>query len=132
MRVPKPTFSLDFGQIPIGGFEHGKSSLQAAAAYERDASLVTNTVFQGIVAEVPLLDARLAGVRGVICVWTGMSDDQVANQYNPITTKYPNKEGCPCRMTADAPRCGSVISTGRSLADSAAIGKPKVTLHSTA
>ena len=128
VRVPKPTFSLDFGQIPIGGFDHGKSSLQAAAAYERDASLVTNAVFQGIVAEVPLLDARLAGVRGVICVWTGMSDDQVANQYTPITTKYPNKEGLPKRHDPGCPALWVGDKTGHLLADRAARGNARVKL----
>ena len=55
------------------------------------ASLLTNAVFQGIFAAVPLLDARNAGVRGVICVWTGMSDDQVANQYAPIDDDVPEQ-----------------------------------------
>jgi hypothetical protein len=128
VRVPKPTFSLDFGQIPIGGFERGKSSLQAAADYERDSSLVTNAVFQGILAAVPLWDARCANVLGVICVWTGMSDDQVANQYNPITTKYPNKgrkpvpgdPGCPALWVGD--------QTGHLLARWSAAGNAQVTL----
>jgi MYXO-CTERM domain-containing protein len=128
VRVPQPTFSLDFGQMPIGGFEDRKSSLQAALDYERDASLVTNAVFQGILAAVPLLHARLADVRGVICVWTGMSDDQVANQYNPITTRYPNSRGKPVPGDPGCPALWVGDQTGRSLAHSAAIGNAQIRL----
>ena len=128
VRMPKPTFSLDFGQIPIEGFVHGKSPLQAALNYERDASLVTNAVFQVFVGEAPLLDARLAGVRGVICVWSGISDDQAANQYAPIPTKYPNKEGLPKKYDLGCPALWVGHKTGESLAASAASGNARVTL----
>jgi hypothetical protein len=132
VRVPPSTFSLDIGQLPIGGFEHGRSSLQVLVDYEEDASLVTNTVFQGMLAAVPLLEARKAGVRGVICIWTGMSDDQVANQYNPFTTKYPNDLGWPVPGDPGCPALWVGDQTGRSLAHSAAIGHANVTLKLTA
>jgi hypothetical protein len=132
VRVPPSMFSPDVGQMPTGGFEPGKTSLQTAFDYAMYAGLLTNSVFQGIFAAVPLLDARNAGVRGVICVWTGMSDDQVANQYNPITTTYPNKEGRPVAGDPGCPALWVGDGTGRSLARSAAIGHAKVTLTLTA
>lgn len=132
VRVPPSTFSFDIGQLPIGGFEHGKSSLQAAADYARDAIVVENPVLQGVLAAVPLLHAVRAGVRGVICVWTGMSDDQVANQYNPITTKYPNSVGWPLPNDNGCPALWVGEQTGLLLAQSAASGDPTVTLTLTA
>jgi hypothetical protein len=132
VRVPPPMFSLTGGQKLIGGFESGKTSWQAADDYAMYASLVTNPVFQGIFAPVPLLDARNAGVCGVICVWTGMSDDQVANQYNPFTTKYPHSTGLPVRGDPGCPALWVGDGTGRSLARSAAIGHAEVTLTLTA
>ena len=124
MRVPQPTFSFDIGQIPIGGFEQNDSSLQAALDYLTDASVVTNAVFQGMFAAVPLQHAMQAGVRGVICVWTGMSDDQVANQYNPFTTKLVGDPGCPALWVGD--------QTGEFLARSARAENAQVTLTLTA
>jgi hypothetical protein len=132
VRVPPCTFSLDVGQMPTGGFAPGQTSLEAAADYEMHQGLVTNPVFQGIFAAVPLLDARNAGVRGVICVWTGMSDDQVANQYNPLTTTYPNSQGLPVPGDPGCPALWIGDGTGRSLARSAAIGHANVTLTLTA
>ncbi len=132
VRVPASMLSLDIGAVPTGGFEHGKSLIQTLAQYESDASLVTNPVFQGILAAVPLLHAKEANVRGVICVWTGMSDDQVANQYNPITTRYPNKQGLPVPNDPGCPALWVGDSTGSFLARSASIGDAKVTLILTA
>jgi hypothetical protein len=132
VKVPPSTFSLDFGQIPTGGFERKQTSQQAALNYLKYAWLVTHPVFQGMFAAVPLLDARNAGVRGVICVWTGMSDDQVANQYNPLTTGYPNKKGVPVPGDPGCPALWVGESTGKSLADSAKTGQAKVTLTLTA
>jgi hypothetical protein len=132
VRVPPCTFSLDIGQLPTGGFEPHKTSQQAAVDYELYARVVTNPAFQGLFAPVPLLDARDAGVRGVICVWTGMSDDQVANQYNPLTTGYPNSTGLPERSDPGCPALWVGERTGRSLAHSARVGHAKVTLTLTA
>jgi hypothetical protein len=128
VRVPLSTFSLDIGQLPTGGFEPDQTSLKAAAHYAKDARLVTNAVFQGIFAAVPLLDARNAGVRGVICVWTGMSDDQVANQYNPLTTEYPNLTGLPVPGDPGCPALWVGDRTGQWLSECAAIGQPIVTM----
>jgi hypothetical protein len=130
VRVPPCTFTLDVGQLPTGGFEPGQASPDspdAALDYLVDAELVTNPVFQTF-ATVPLLDARNAGVRGVICVWTGMSDDQVANQYNPFITGYPNDDGLPKQNDPGCPALWVGDSTGQRLADWAAKGQPKVTL----
>lgn len=133
VRVPPCTFSFDTGQAPTGGFEEGQtSSLQAILDYEIDGSLVTNPVFQGMFAAVPLLEARKAGVRGVICVWTGMSDEQIANQYNPLTTTYPNLQGLPVPDDPGCPALWVGDLTGQSLARSAASGNVKVTLTLTA
>ena len=131
VRVPPCTFTLDFGQLPTGGFvprQTSPDSLDAAVKYLKDGELVTNPVFQ-MFAVVPLLDARQAGVLGVICIWTGMSDDQVANQYNPITTGYPTPDGVP--HSNDDTGCPALWvgdGTGQWLADCAAMGQPSVTL----
>jgi hypothetical protein len=130
VRVPPCTFTLDVGQFPTGGFEPGQTSPDspdAAIDYLADAELVTNPVFQ-MFAAVPLLDARQAGVRGVICVWTGMSDDQVANQYNPLVTGYPNAQGVPKPGDPGCPALWVGDATGQWLADCAAMGQPNVTL----
>jgi hypothetical protein len=131
VRVPPSIFGLSTLQMPTGGFEPGTSSPEAALDYYMYASLMTNAVFQGCFAAVPLLDARNAGVRGVICVWTGMSDDQVANQYNPITTGYPNSTGRPVPGDPGCPALWVGSDTGRALAQSAASGA-EVTLTLTA
>lgn len=132
VRVPPSTFSLEYGQLPIGGFERNQSSLQAVLDYSQHARLLTLPIFQGMFAAVPLLDARNAGVQGVICVWTGMSDDQVANQYNPITTGYPNQQGRPAPGDPGCPALWVGDRTGKSLSDAAASGTAKVTLTLTA
>jgi hypothetical protein len=132
VKVPPSTFSLVIGQIPTGGFERKQTSQQTALNYLKYGSLVTHPVFQGIFAAVPLLDARNAGVRGVICVWTGMSDDQVANQYNPLTTGYPNEKGVPVPGDRGCPALWVGESTGALLAASANTGQANVTLTLTA
>jgi hypothetical protein len=131
VRVPPSVSTLDFGQFPTGGFLRGQTSRDspdAALEYLEDVALVTNPIFQGMFAAVPLLDARQAGVLGVICVWTGMSDDQVANQYNPITTGYPNADGVPKPGDDGCPALWVGERTGQRLADCAAAGQPNVTL----
>lgn len=132
VRTPPSTFSLDAGQTATGGFEPGRSSAQAAADYERYGTLVTNPAWQGIFAAVPLLDAKNAGVKGVVCVWTGMPDDEVANQYNPFITPYPATPAVP---TAGDPGCPAVWvgdATGQSLSRSAATGHATARLVLTA
>lgn len=131
VRVPPCICSLDFGQFPTGGFEQGQTVLESptpALDYASYARAVTNAAFQGIFAAVPLLEARQAGVLGVICVWTEMSDDQVANQYNPLTTGYPNETGLPTPNDGGCPALWVTDSVGRWLAGCAAIGQPSVTL----
>jgi hypothetical protein len=131
VKVPPSISSLDFGQFPTGGFERGQTSpdsLDPALHYLEDSELVTNPVFHGMFAPVPLLDARNAGVLGVICVWTGMSDDQVANQYNPVITGYPNASGVPNPDDTGCPALWVGESTGQWLATCAANGQPSVTL----
>jgi hypothetical protein len=132
VRTPPSTFPLATGQTATGGYEPGKTSPQAAADYEAYASMLTNPAWQGIFSAVPLLDARNAGVLGVVCVWTGMPDDEVVNQYNPFITPYPSSTGlatlgdpgCPALWVGDA--------TGVELARSAATGQATATLVLTA
>jgi len=128
VRVPPSQFSLDIGQLPTDAFEPKEASLETVIKYELQSSVVTNPVFQGMLAPVPLLEAKTAGVRGVICVWTGMSDDLVANQYNPITTGYPNKSGLPDKNDPGCPALWVGEGTGRQLADAVKAGQPTVTL----
>ena len=58
VRVPPSTFSLDIGQLPTDAFEPGRSSLESVIDYELHGRSVTNPVFQGMLAPVPLLEAR--------------------------------------------------------------------------
>ncbi len=128
VRVPPSVFSLDVGQLPTDGFRPGQPSLETVVDYEVQALMVTNPVFQGMLAPVPLLAARQAGVLGVICVWTGMSDDMIANQYNPFTTGYPNKTGRPEKNDTGCPALWVGEKTGERLADAVKTGQPTVTL----
>jgi hypothetical protein len=128
VRVPPSVFSLDVGQLPTDGFRPGQPSLETVVDYEAQALVVTNPVFQGMLAPVPLLAARQAGVLGVICVWTGMSDDQIANQYNPFTTGYPNKTGLPDKNDPGCPALWVGEKTGERLAEAVKTGQPTVTL----
>lgn len=132
VRTAPSTFSLATGQIPIGGYEPGKSSAQAGADYQAYAACLTNPVWQGIFNPIPLLDAKNAGVLAVVCAWTGMPDEEVINQYNPFTTPYPsaslaatpNDPGCPALWVGE--------STGSALARQAATGQAIATLVLTA
>ena len=51
VRTPPSTFSLAAGQTATGGYEHGLTSAEAAAAadYERYAALVTNPAWQSLI-----------------------------------------------------------------------------------
>lgn len=132
VRTTLSTFSLGADQIATGGYGPGRSSAQAAADYETYAATLTNPAWQGIFNAIPLLDAKNAGVLGVVCAWTGMPDDEVVNQYNPFTTPYPSAsglatlddDGCPALWVGD--------STGSELAQSAATGEATATLVLTA
>ncbi|MGZ6764678.1 MAG: hypothetical protein ACXVEQ_00160 [Nocardioidaceae bacterium] len=132
VRTAPSTFCLAAGQAATGGFEPGRSSDQAAADYETYAAAVTNPAWQGIFSAIPLLDARNAGVLGVVCAWTGMPDDEVAHQYNPFITPYPATSGLP---TPGDPGCPAVWvgdATGHALSQAAANGQATATLRLTA
>jgi len=132
VRTAPSVFDLDLGQTASGGYEPGKTSAQAAADYTAYAAALTHPAWQGIFEPVPLLDARNAGVLGVICAWTGMPDDEVINQYNPFITPYPAASGLP---TAADPGCPAVWvgdSTGTELSGLAASGRASATLVLTA
>src|SRR6185312_490452 len=86
----------------------------------------------GILAGVGLLDARNAGVKGVVVCWTGMPDDEVANQYNPFITPYASASG---RAAPGDPGCPAVWvgeATGNALRTSALSGQATATLRLTA
>ena len=95
VRAAPPVFSLDLAQTATGGYVPGQSSVQAAADYAAYAAALTNPAWQGVFDPVPLLDAKDTGVRGVVIAWTGVPDDEAANQYNPFTTSYPAASGLP-------------------------------------
>jgi len=132
VRTAPSVFSLTLGQSAIGGYRPGKTSAQTAADYTAYASALTNPTWQGLLAPVGLLDARNAGVLGVVCAWTGMPDDEVINQYNPFVTGYPSPSGL---ATAGDPGCPAVWvgdSTGVELSRLAASGQADATLVLTA
>lgn len=133
VRAAPSTFSLATGQIATGGYEPGKTSAQAAADYETyAATALTNPAWQGIFNPIPLLDAKNAGVLGVVCVWTGMPDDEVINQYNPFTSPYPSASGLVTPEDAGCPALWVGDSTGSELAQEAATGEASATLVLTA
>ena len=132
VRTPAPVFSLDAGQTATGGFEPGKTFVQAAADYAAYAAALPHPAWQGIFAPVPLLDARNAGVLGVVCAWTGLPDEEVIHQYNPFITPYPAASGLP---TPGDPGCPAVWvgdATGAHLSRLAASGQASATLVLTA
>lgn len=122
VRTGPSTFPLAAGQTATGGYEPGASSAQAALDYTTWAAAVTNPALQGIFEAVPLLDARNAGVRAVVCVWTGMPDEEVANQYNPFITPYASASGLPTPGDPGCPALWVGDATGRDLALAAATG----------
>jgi hypothetical protein len=132
VRTAPSTFALSAAQTATGGYEPDKSSAQAAMDYEAYASIVTNPAWQGIFDPVPLLDAKNAGVRGVICVWTGMPDDEVANQYNPFITPYPATPAVPTTGDPGCPAVWAGDATGHRLSQMAASGQATATLVLTA
>jgi hypothetical protein len=132
VRTAPPVFSLDAGQTATGGYEPGKTSVQAAADYTAYAAALAHPAWQGIFEPVPLLDARNAGVLGVVCVWTGLPDEEVFHQYNPFITPYPAASGLP---TPGDPGCPAVWvgdAAGADLSRLAASGQASATLVLTA
>ena len=111
VRTAPPVFSLDLAQTATGGYVPGQSSAEAAADYAGYAAGLMNPVFQGIFEPVPLLDAKDAGVLGVVVAWTGVPDHEAANQDNPFTTSYPAASGLP---SPGDPGCPAVwVTCGR-------------------
>lgn len=122
VHAPPSEMSLDGITTATGGYETGKTSQQAQLDWSNYAKLLTNPAWNGIFSGVPLLDARKAGVTGVIVCWTGMPDDEVANQYNPFITPYASDAGVP---TTGDPGCPALFvgeATGKQLAAAAAGG----------
>ena len=132
IRAVPPEFSLDLAQTATGGYVPGQISAQAAADYAAYAAALTNPIFQGIFEPVPLLDARNAGVLGVVVAWTGLPDDEVVNQYNPFTTSYPAASGLPSPGDPGCPAVWVGDSAGTELAELAAGGQASATLVLTA
>jgi hypothetical protein len=132
VRAAPSTFPLVTGQVATGGYEPGKSSAQVAADYAAYATILTNPAWQGIFSAIPLLDAKNAGVLAVVCVWTGMPDDEVINQYNPFTTPYPSTSGLASPDDAGCPALWVGELTGSALAREAAAGQATATLVLTA
>jgi len=132
VRTAPPVFSLDAGQTATGGYEPGKTSAQVAADYEAYGAELTHPAWQGIFQPVPLLDARNAGVLGVVCAWSGLPDDEVFHQYNPFTTPYPAPSGLPSPGDPGCPAVWVGDSTGTELSRLAASGQAAATLTLTA
>ena len=132
VRTAPPEFSLDLAQTATGGYVPGQSSALAAIDYAAYAAALTNPIFQGIFEPVPLLDARNAGVLGVVVAWTGLPDEEVVNQYNPFTTSYPAASGLPAPGDPGCPAVWVGDSAGTELAELAAGGQASATLVLTA
>lgn len=120
VRAAPSTFSLSTTTTALGGYEQGKTSRQAAADYESYGALQTNPAYVGIFSPVGLLDAKNAGVKAVVVTYTGMPDDEVANQYNPFITPYPATSGLPTPGDAGCPALWVGDATGKTLSAAAA------------
>jgi hypothetical protein len=132
VRTAPSVYSLDTGQTATGGYEPGKTSAQAAAGYTDYGTALNHPAFGGIFEPVPLLDAKNAGVLGVVCAWTGLPDDEVCNQYNPFITPYPAASGVPAPGDPGCPAVWVGDSTGSELSTLAASGQASATLVLTA
>ncbi len=132
VRAAPSTFSLAAGQAATGGYERGKTSQQAAADYEAYAAVQNNPAFVGIFSPVGLLDAKNAGVKAVIVAYTGLPDDEVANQYNPFITPYPATSGVPTKGDPGCPAVWVGDATGARLSRAAASGAATATVTLTA
>jgi len=124
-----PVFSLDLAQTATGGYVPGQSPVQAAADYAAYAAGLTNPAWQGIFEPVPLLDAKDAGVLGVVVAWTGMPDDEAAQPVQPVHHVLPGGIGpaVPQRSPVARPS-GSATRPGTELAALAASGQATATL----
>ena len=132
VRAAPPVFDLDIGQTATGGYQPGKSSVQAAADYTAYAAALPHPAWQGIFDPVPLLDARNAGVLGVVIAWTGLPDAEIVNQYNPFITSYPAASGLPSPGDPGCPAVWVGDATGAELSRFAASGQTSATLVLTA
>ena len=132
VRAAPPVFPGDLAQTVTGGYMPDQISALAALEYAAYAAAQVNPVFQGIFEPVPLLDAKNAGVRGVVVAWTGLPDDEVVNQYNPFTTSYPAASGLPAPGDPGCPAVWVGDATGTELARLAASGQATATLVLTA
>jgi hypothetical protein len=132
VRTAPPVFSLDLAQTATGGYVPGQISAQTAIDYAAYAAALTNPAWQGIFDPVPLLDAKNAGVLGVVIAWTGVPDDEVINQYNPFTTSYPAASGLPSPGDPGCPAVWVGDAAGTELAALAAGGQATATLVLTA
>jgi hypothetical protein len=132
VRSSPSTYPLAVAQTAIGGYEPGKTSNQAAMDYEASIAVVTHPALQGIFTPISLLDARNAGVRGVICAWTGMPDEEIVHQYNPFITPYPSASGLATPGDPGCPALWVGDRVGSKLAKLARSGKARATLTLTA
>jgi hypothetical protein len=132
VRTAPPVFPLDLAQTPTGGYVPGQISAVAAIEYAAYAAALTNPAWQGIFEPVPLLDAKNAGVLGVVVAWTGLPDDEVVNLYNPFTTSYPAASGLPAVGDPGCPAVWVGDAAGTELAGLAAGGQASATLVLTA
>ena len=132
VRTAPPVFPLDLAQTVTGGYVPGRISAVAAIEYAAYAAAQVNPVFQGLFEPVPLLDAKNAGVRGVVVAWTGLPDGEVVNQYNPFTTSYPAASGLPSPGDPGCPAVWVGDPAGTELAGLAAGGQASATLVLTA
>jgi len=132
VRAAPSVFSLDLGQTATGGNVPGEISAEAAVDYAAYAAALAHPAWQGIFEPVPLLDARNAGVLGVVVAWTGFPDDEVINQYNPFTTGYPAASGLPAPGDPGCPAVWVGDAAGTELAGLAAGGQASATLVLTA
>ena len=132
VRAEPSTYPTSSTTVALGGYEVGKTSQQAVVDYESAAALQTNPAFVGIFSPVGLADAKAAGVQAVVVAYTGMPDDEVANQYNPFITPYPSASGLPTPGDNGCPAVWVGDATGQALSQSARTGAATVTVKLTA
>lgn len=132
VRAAPSTYSPSTTTTALGGYEKGKTSQQAVLEYQAAGAAQTNPAFVGIFSPVGLADAKAAGVQAVVVAYTGMPDDEVANQYNPFITPYPSASGLPTPGDNGCPAVWVGDATGQALSLSARTGTATVTVKLTA
>ena len=132
VRAGPSTYSPSTTTTALGGYEQGKTSQQAVLDYQSAGALQTNPAFVGIFSPVGLADAKAAGVQAVVVIYTGMADDEIANQYNPFITPYPSASGLPTPGDNGCPAVWVGAATGQELSRSARTGTATVTVTLTA